>query len=95
VFVVHDGELVTPPVTAGCLAGVTRGLLLEWVPGVVERDLPIDVLASCDEAFLTSTSRDVHPIASIGGRALGTAPGALTARAARLFAERAAANPDP
>ena len=42
---------------------MTRGLVLEWVPGIVERDLPIDVLATCEEAFLTSTSRDVHPIA--------------------------------
>ena len=32
IFVVHDGELVTPPLTAGCLAGVTRGLVLDWVP---------------------------------------------------------------
>jgi branched-chain amino acid aminotransferase len=95
VFVVHDGELVTPPLAAGCLAGVTRGLVLEWVPGVVERDLPIDVLDSCDEAFLTSTSRDVHPIATIDGRPLGRAPGALTEQAARIFAERAAANPEP
>ena len=36
VFVVHDGQLVTPPLSAGCLAGVTRGLVLEWVPGIVE-----------------------------------------------------------
>jgi branched-chain amino acid aminotransferase len=94
-FVVHDGELVTPPLAAGCLAGVTRGLILEWVPDVVERDLPIDVLASCEEAFLTSTSRDVQPIGMIDGRHLAQAPGALTAEAARIFAERAAANPDP
>ena len=70
IFVVHDGQLVTPPLSAGCLAGVTRGLVLEWVPGIAERDLPIEVLATCQEAFLTSTSRDVHPIASIDGRRL-------------------------
>jgi branched-chain amino acid aminotransferase len=95
VFVVHDGDVVTPPLSAGCLAGVTRGLVLEWVPGVVERDVPIDVLATCEEAFLTSTSRDVHPIATIDGRQLARAPGPLTAEAARIFAERAAASPDP
>ncbi len=94
-FVVHEGELVTPPLAAGCLAGVTRGLVLEWVPGVVERDLPVDVLAPCEEAFLTSTSRDVHPIGAIDGRRLAHVPGVLTAEAARIFAERAAANPDP
>jgi branched-chain amino acid aminotransferase len=95
VFVVHEGVIVTPPLTAGCLAGVTRGLVLEWVPGVVEDDLPIDVLATCEEAFLTSTSRDVHPIATVDGRPLPRRPGSLTAKAMRLFAERAAADPDP
>jgi branched-chain amino acid aminotransferase len=95
IFVVQDGELVTPPLTAGCLAGVTRGLVLEWVPGIVERDLPIEVLTTCEEAFITSTSRDVHPIASIDGRTLAEAPGSMTAEAMRVFAERAAACPDP
>jgi branched-chain amino acid aminotransferase len=95
VFVVHDGRLVTPPLSAGCLAGVTRALLLEWLPDIVEADLPIDVLAECDEAFVTSTSRDVHPIATIDGRALAGAPGPLTGQAMTAFAERAAANPDP
>jgi branched-chain amino acid aminotransferase len=95
VFVVHDGRLVTPPLSAGCLAGVTRALLLEWLPDIVEEDLPVDVLAECEEAFVTSTSRDVHPIATIDGRSLGGAPGPLTERAMTVFAERAAANPDP
>ncbi len=95
VFVVHGGRLVTPPLTAGCLAGVTRGLLLEWLPGVVEEDLPIDVLTECEEAFVTSTSRDVHPIATVDGRSLADAPGALTRHAMSVFAERAEANTDP
>jgi branched-chain amino acid aminotransferase len=95
VFVVHDGRLVTPPLSAGCLAGVTRALLLEWLPDIVEDDLPVDVLAECDEAFVTSTSRDVHPIATIDGRLLADAPGALTRRAMTVFAERAATNADP
>jgi branched-chain amino acid aminotransferase len=95
VFVVHDGKVVTPPLSAGCLAGVTRGLVLEWVPGVVERDLPIDVLATCEEAFLTSTSRDIHPIATIDGRRLSQVPGTSTEHAMRAFAERAAESTDP
>jgi branched-chain amino acid aminotransferase len=95
VFVVHGGRLVTPPLSAGCLAGVTRGLLVEWLPDIVEEDLPIDVFAECAEAFVTSTSRDVHPIATIDGRSLADAPGALTRQAMTVFADRAAANPDP
>jgi branched-chain amino acid aminotransferase len=53
------------------------------------------VLHACEEAFVTSTSRDVHPIASIDGRRLADAPGALTREAMTVFAERSAANPDP
>ena len=95
VFVVHDDQLITPPLSAGCLAGVTRGLVLEWVPGIVERDVPIDVLATCQEAFLTSTSRDIHPIGAIDGRRLPLAPRSLTTQAMRRFAERSARSPDP
>jgi branched-chain amino acid aminotransferase len=95
VFVVQEGRLVTPPLSAGCLAGVTRNLLLEWMPEIVEGDLPIEVLSECEEAFVTSTSRDVHPIAAIEGRSLADAPGPLTQRAMAVFAERAAATPDP
>src|SRR5262245_16615626 len=95
VFVVHDGRSVTPPLPGGCLAGVTRALLLEWLPEIVEEDLPIEVLAECEEAFISSTSRDVHPIATIDGRRLAAAPGTLTYHAMTVFAERAAANPDP
>ena len=39
-FVVAGGRLVTPPLSAGCLAGVTRGLVIEWA-GAVEEDLPL------------------------------------------------------
>ena len=67
-FVVRDGVLVTPPASAGCLLGVTRALLLELatrasgIP-IEERDVPIDALARRDEAFLSSTTREVQPIA--------------------------------
>jgi branched-chain amino acid aminotransferase len=95
VFLAHGGRLVTPPLSAGCLAGVTRGLLLEWLPGIAEVDVPVEALAECSEAFLTSTSRDVHPIRAVDGGRLASAPGPLTSAAMSVFAERAASNPDP
>jgi branched-chain amino acid aminotransferase len=94
VFVVLDGELVTPPLSAGCLAGVTRGLLLEWFGGS-ERDVPAETLAAAEEAFLTSTTRDVQPIRSVDRRVLPAAPGPVTGKAAQVFATRAAQSPDP
>ena len=44
VFVRVGDELVTPTLASGCLPGITRGLLLEWMPEIVERDVPIDAL---------------------------------------------------
>jgi branched-chain amino acid aminotransferase len=94
VFVGTGGRLVTPPLTAGCLAGITRGLLLEWV-GAEEHDMPLEALAQADEAFLTSTTRSVQAIRSVDGAVLPAAPGPLTSKAAEVFAQRAAENPDP
>ena len=94
VFVVVDGELHTPPLSAGCLAGVTRALVLEWVGGR-ETDLPLEVLAEAEEVFLTSTLRDVQPLHHIDGRRLPGAAGPVAAEAARVFAARAAATVDP
>lgn len=94
IFVVHDGELVTPPLTAGCLAGIVRELVLE-VTDAVERDLPIEVLAEVPEAFLTSSTRDVQPIDAIDGRALSPVPGERTAAAAAALAALEAADIDP
>jgi len=87
VVVAHEGRLVTPTLASGCLAGVTRELLLEWFPEIVEADLPISALAEADEAFLTSTSRDVHPIRRVDGKELSAAPGPLTRRAMTAWAE--------
>ena len=94
VFLVLDGELLTPPLSAGCLAGVTRELLLDVVE-VVERDVPVDALAEADEAFLTSSTRDVQPIASVDGTPLPVAPGPRTTAAMEAFAALAAAATDP
>ena len=95
VFIAVDGRLMTPPLSSGCLAGVTRELLLERCPDVVEVDSPVAALASATEAFLTSTSRDVHPIATVDGRPLPAAPGPLTSRAMATFADIVNASMDP
>jgi branched-chain amino acid aminotransferase len=93
VFVVHEGRLLTPTLATGCLAGVTRALVLE-VTDAVEEDLPMDQLAEVTEAFLTSTGRDVQPIARWDGRDLGD-PGPHTLEAAALFAALSATDSDP
>ncbi|MFJ4319916.1 aminotransferase class IV [Streptomyces lavendulae] len=94
VFVVLDGELHTPPLSSGCLAGVTRALAVEWT-GAKETDLPFDVLERAEEVFLTSTLRDVQAVHRVDGRTLAAAPGPVTAKAMRIFEERAASDIDP
>lgn len=94
VFVVRGGQLLTPPLSSGCLAGVTRALVLEWCGGE-EADIPIDEFAACDEAFLTSTTRDVQPIRAVDGAAFPEAPGPTTQKVMEIFAQRSAATPDP
>jgi branched-chain amino acid aminotransferase len=93
VFVVHDGLVRTPSLSAGCLAGVTRALVLELVD-VDESPIAMTDLATADEVFLTSTTRDVQPVAHLDDREL-PAPGPVTAKVMEAFAAVAAADPDP
>ena len=94
IFVVAGGRLITPPLASGCLAGVTRALVLEWAGGT-EEDIPIAELPNVDEAFLTGTTRDVQPIDRVNGLKIASSPGPLTKKAAEVFAMRATESPDP
>jgi branched-chain amino acid aminotransferase len=80
VFVVLDGRLVTPPLASGCLAGVTRELVLECTDAM-EATIPMAALADAEEVFLTSSTREVQAVVAIDGRAVPTGP-ATTAAAA-------------
>ena len=96
IFVVLGGRLVTPPLSSGCLAGITRGLILERLEcDIDERDVPFLELHGVEEAFLTSALRDVQPIGRVDGHALPTAPGPLTTAVARAYAALQAKEPDP
>ena len=90
---VIDGEARTPTLESGCLAGVTRALVVQWC-GVREVDEPLSVLDEADEIFLVSTTRDVQPVSRLDERELGV-PGPVTLRAMRTWAEREAEDIDP
>jgi branched-chain amino acid aminotransferase len=94
VFVVLDGEIHTPPLASGCLAGVTRALAIEWT-GAKETDLPLDVLREAEEVFLTSTLRDIQAVHRVDDRELPGTAGPVTAKAMRIFEERSGDDLDP
>ncbi|UNX53353.1 aminotransferase class IV [Georgenia sp. TF02-10] len=97
VFVERDGALLTPPLESGCLAGVTRAVVLEWAReegmDVREETLPLTALTEAEHAALTSSTRGVVPISAVDGRPLE--PGPLTTRAAEIYTRRHVATPDP
>lgn len=99
IFIVRDGQLITPPLAAGCLAGVTRGIVIDLCReigvDVQEIDTPLADLTTVDEAFLSSTLRDVQPIEAVNGSRIALAPGPVTAKLAQAFADLVARDLDP
>lgn len=97
VVVAVDGVLATPPLDSGCLAGITRELLLEWAADeglpIEERALPFTVLATAQEVLLLSSTRDVQVVDVVDDRPLRRGP--LGAAAVDLFARRSLASSDP
>jgi branched-chain amino acid aminotransferase len=98
VFVVVGDRLMTPALTTGCLAGVTRALVLEWTDAS-EAEVPLEILDEATEVFLTSTTRDVQAVSAVTGangvRTLGSAPGPLTRQVAATFARRSREDAEP
>ncbi len=98
VFAAKGGSIRTPPLSAGILAGITREIVLELLPGLgipsSEEPLRLSDLLSADEVFLTSTTREVVPVCLVDDQPVGSGrPGGLTNRvegAFRAFARRAA-----
>ncbi|UJP39110.1 aminotransferase class IV [Cellulomonas palmilytica] len=104
VVVERDGELVTPPLSSGCLAGITRELLLEWgadaglpVREAAADELPYDVLddvlAGRAQLALTGSIRNVSPVSALDEQ--DVVPGPLSRAAAELFQARALDDLDP
>ncbi|ROS78952.1 aminotransferase class IV [Cellulomonas sp. PhB143] len=104
VFVERGGELLTPPLESGCLAGISRELLLEWAPA---EGLPVreagpdelafdaleDVLAGRAHLGLSSSIRDLQPVTVLDGVAVDAGP--LTLAAREMFGRRRAEQVDP
>lgn len=101
IVVEKDGELLTPPLESGCLAGITRELLIEWAAAeglpLREVTLPFDVLDDVVQgrafAALTSSTRNVSPLSALDGQEV--AAGELCRAAQDMFARRQGEDLDP
>jgi branched-chain amino acid aminotransferase len=89
VFLVRGGKILTPPLASGCLPGITREVLLEIAPPagieIRERELRPEDLATAEEVFISSTTREIAPIAEIHPGWKYPAPGPVSVRAEEIF----------
>lgn len=89
-FLVKRGKLMTPPTSAGILAGITRDSVLtlaaELGIAVEERDLPREALYSADEVFMTGTAAEITPVRSVDRKPVGVGrPGEITRALQKAF----------
>jgi branched-chain amino acid aminotransferase len=92
VFIVKDGALITPPLIAGILEGVTRDLVMKLAAGLgitVYEELFTEVqLWQADEVFITNTTMEIMPVTRVDDQVVGMgAPGELTRRLASAYKE--------
>jgi branched-chain amino acid aminotransferase len=85
VFIVKENQLLTPPLTAGALYGITRRVVLDLAVElgfkVAETNLTRYDLFNADECFLTGTGAELVPVVRLDGRVIGTGkPGPITER---------------
>ncbi len=89
IFCVKDGRVTTPPLSSGCLEGVTRSVLIEIAPrsGVpmIEQTLTPEDLYAADEIFITSTNRNLLGVNEIAGHKYAAAPGPVAQKLERAF----------
>lgn len=93
IFCVFDGRVVTPPLASGCLAGITREVLLEWCD-IAEKDFTLVQAAGADEVFITSSLRDIQGVHQWDGVDY-PAPGPKTSEILAEFLARSTEQVDP
>jgi branched-chain amino acid aminotransferase len=91
VFIVKDGKVLTPPLAAGILAGITRDCVLQicdflGIP-VAEVTITLDDLRSADQCFLTGTGIEIKMVSDLDGRALATDAGSIAHRVSESYQE--------
>jgi branched-subunit amino acid aminotransferase/4-amino-4-deoxychorismate lyase len=104
---VKDDQIFTPSEASGLLRGITRDLVIEWANDsgfvVVERDVDPSELWDADEVFITSSTRDIHPVSELakldGARNVvdrrTLVPGLVTEKLGNIFSTQRAGKLNP
>jgi len=89
IFCVRDGGVLTPPLSSGCLAGITRSMMLEIGPlagvPVAEHTLVPEDLFTAQEVFISSTNRNIIAVTEIAGRPVGAKSRPIMAKLESAF----------
>ena len=93
IFLIFGDTILTPPLSSGPLAGITRELIMEWSP-VEERELTLKEAKQADEVFLTSSMRDIQGVERWDDRTFSSAHPVTQALSVK-FAARTEADLDP
>jgi branched-chain amino acid aminotransferase len=107
IFLVKDDQIFTPSQASGLLRGITRDLVIEWANEagfvIVERDVDPKELWDADEVFITSSTRDIHPVSELAkldsaGNVVDSrtlVPGLVTEKLGNIFVNQRAENINP
>jgi branched-chain amino acid aminotransferase len=92
IFIIRDGRIITPPIAAGALAGVTRAVVFELAGqlgiNIREENITRYDIYTADECFLTGTAAELIPAVELDSRAIHDGkPGPVTLRLAGMFRE--------
>ncbi len=90
IFIVLEGKLYTPPLASGCLAGITRGYVLELAAELgidsLQKDLELEQLKNSEGFFLTNSIQEIQPVKSLNGDSINQSP--VTSELQRVYRQK-------
>lgn len=90
IFLVNDGKIITPPLSAGILPGITRDSVIKIAESeklsITEKNCSLKELFAADEVFMTGTASEIKPVTEINAKAIGNGnPGRVTLKLHKIF----------
>jgi branched-chain amino acid aminotransferase len=92
IFLVNDGKIITPPLSAGILPGITRDSVIKIAKAeklsITEKNCNLKELFAADEVFMTGTASEIKPVTEIDDKAIGDGnPGRVTLKLHKIFTD--------